>query len=269
MRKCYTSIIFLLLSVTFYSCIREGTYKITGELGLPDQSVVTLWPDDNSHQIAGVTVADHKFQMKIEALDEGVYNLLISWKNPNRQAQILKNGSRLGTPDTLFSRTRIYLDPNSDYHITSPIKDISNVSIPTRTNLNPFPINVNTNSEATKELQSYLAVISRVTLVFQKKLDSLNFLATVAQAKDDMINYRKIMDEYEGLDDGFFKGEIFRAREAFIDRHKTSPVSAYLIATAPDLKDKRVYYQQAVRKLDAALQQNRYTIEAKRRLAIK
>jgi hypothetical protein len=265
----FSGLVYLLICLIAYGCTEEGTFKITGELNLPNESVVTLWPDDNSHQIAGATIKNKRFEMQVEALDEGVYNLLVSWKNPHREVQVLQNGSRLSTPDTLYSRTRIYLGPSSDYLLTSSVKDISTVLVPTEANSNPFRLEVTTNSQPTKDLQSYLLVIGKITNVFQKKLDSLNTLTNDALTKQDLINYRKLMDEYQGLDDSFFKRETFLARKSFIDGHVASPVSAYLIATAPDLKENKIYYQKAFNQLDPILLQNRYTLEAKRRLALK
>ena len=267
MRKYLQSIFLCFLIFAMQSCRQEGTYQITGEVMLPEGSVVTLWPDDNSHQIAGAGIANHQFKMEVEGLDEGVYNLLVSWKNPNREAQVLKSGSKLNTPDTLYATTTIYLSPNADYHVGSSIKDITQVSVPTKDNPNPFPLITQTNSQASKDLQLYLNELANITNVFQEKQDSLSMLINAAQTKNDLESYGKNMKEYEGLGDGFLKETRFLARKKFVNTHLASPISAYIIAMAADLKENKNFYQQAVDRLDASLKLNRYTIEAKRRLA--
>lgn len=267
MRK-YLSTFLMVYIFIAQGCVREGSYKVTGNLPLPDGSVVTLWPDDHYHQIAGTKVNGNEFDLKIEGLRQGVYDLIVSWPDPNFVATKERNGSFITTPDSLRSNISLYLEPGKDYHLTTPVTDYTTVYGPTSQNLHPFPLLVATESTNTKDLQYFQGISEKITLAYGTKMDSINQVAKAFLAKNDPVNYGHSMREYEGLEKDFYDAQRFTATQTFISSHKASAISAYLIATTPYLKAHKAYFEWAIRQLDPSLKDNPYTKEAKRRIAL-
>ncbi|MHA4894599.1 hypothetical protein ACXZ1K_07610 [Pedobacter sp. PWIIR3] len=266
--KHYFSGIIVLCLLLAQGCKQEGSYTIKGAFNLPDGAMVTLWPDDHYHQIAGTPIKDNQWKLNVEGLDEGVYDLLVTWPDPNFAATKIKNGSFLSTPDSLRSNLYLYLESGSDYELSCPVKDYTTVYAPTTANPKPFPLAVVTESVYTKDLHLMQSMQAVVTLAYQKKLDSLDVLVKGFLAKNDDVNYGKAMSEYQGLEKNFYEKERFKTIKRFIDTHKASAVSAYLIATAPNLKQEKAYFAKALAQLDPKLKDSRYAKEARRRIAL-
>ncbi|MES2829866.1 MAG: hypothetical protein V4687_17035 [Bacteroidota bacterium] len=267
MRKylvAFLSVFVLLLQ----SCVQEGTYEVTGNLSLPDGAVITLWPDDHYHQIAGTVLKDNKFSLAIEGLQDGVYDVIISWPDPNFWDTKKKNGSFIATPDSLYTNLALYLESGQDYHITTTVTDYKTVFAATSQNLYPYPLTVKTGSPNTNDLHQIQQKWQKITVAYRKKMDSLNVLTRLYQDKNDMASYGRTMILLQGLDKNFYQAERFKATKNFIENHKASAISAYLIATAPNLREDKKYFESALKQLDPSLKDSRYTKEAQRRVAL-
>ncbi len=266
--KNYLGAIALMCLLIVQGCKQEGSYEVSGNLNLPDGAAVTLWPDDHAHQVAGTSIANNKFDINVDGIPEGVYDLIVSWPDPNFLATKTKNGSFLATPDSLTANVRLYLEPGNDYALSSPVNNYKTVYAPTTANQHPYPLAVATSSLNTKELHQILDLKEKITFAYRRKLDSLDVIGKALLAKNDEPNYGKIMTEYEGLGKSFHEREQFKATENFINSHRSSAISAYLIATAPNLKEEKAYFKAALLHLDPKLKDIPYAKEAKRRTSL-
>ncbi|MES2829435.1 MAG: thioredoxin family protein [Bacteroidota bacterium] len=153
------------------------------------------------------------------------------------------------------------------YQVSSNITDTAAIINAKPKSKKILKLNIETNSILTKQLLSLEHGRIIIFKRYEAKRDSILLLSDQLLSKNDIETYKSQLNNYHNLYKNYYLRECEKIEHQFIQQNKGSAIAAYLISSAPDLSQNRIFYNLIINQLDPALKLNRYSIDAKSKLA--